>query len=63
YKVTFAYVDPGNTDKLPTVIQGIDYYFAQGDQTLVATLEIDNGSPADYLPAFLKFVETVQIGE
>lgn len=63
YKVTFAYVDPGDTDKLPTVIQGIDYYFAQGDQTLIATLEIDNGSPTEFLPEFLKFVETVQIGE
>jgi hypothetical protein len=62
YKVTFAYVDPGDVGEVPTVIQGVDYYFAQGDQTLVMTLEIDNGNPADHLSDFLKFVETVEIG-
>lgn len=63
YKVTFAYVDPGGAGEVPAVIQGVDYYFAQGKQTLVVTLEIDNGSPADHLADFLQFAETVQIGE
>jgi len=62
YKVNFAYVDPGDVGKVPTVIQGIDYYFAHGDQTLVITLEIDNGNPNDQLSDFLKFVESVEMG-
>jgi hypothetical protein len=63
YKVTFAYVDPGDATEVPTVIQGVDYYFTQGDQTLVITLEVDNDSPTDHLADFLQFVETVEIGE
>lgn len=63
YKVTFAYVDPGESNEIPTVIQGVDYYFIQGEQTLVFTLEIDSGDPADHLTDFLQFVETVEIGE
>jgi hypothetical protein len=62
YKVSFAYVDPGSAGEIPVVIQGIDYYFAQGNQTLIITLEVDNGNPDDHLPAFLKFSETVDIG-
>lgn len=63
YKVTFAYVDAGDATEVPTVIQGVDYYFAQGEQTLVVTLEVDNGSPTPHLTDFLQFVETVEIGE
>ncbi|NUM49221.1 MAG: hypothetical protein HUU38_31355 [Anaerolineales bacterium] len=63
YKVTFAYVDPGDASEVPTVLQGVDYYFAEGEQTFVVTLEVDNGTPADHLTTFLQFVETVEIGE
>ncbi len=66
YKVTFAYVDPGDAGEVPAVIQGLDYYFAQGEQTLVVTLEVDTtlagGTPDDFLADFLKFAETVEIG-
>ena len=63
YKVTFAYVNPGAANTLPLVIQGVDYYFAQGDQTLVITLEVSNGSPSDHLVHFLRFAQTVAAGE
>lgn len=63
YKVTFAYVDSGTAGQVPTVIQGVDYYFAEGEQTVVITLEVDNGTPTDSLPEFLNFVETVEIGD
>ncbi|GAB4580397.1 MAG: hypothetical protein Fur0022_31380 [Anaerolineales bacterium] len=67
YKVSFAYVNPGDANAIPTVIEGIDYYFAEGEQTFVVTLEINTSiqgdSPTDYLPAFLKFVQTVEVGE
>ncbi|NJN44066.1 MAG: hypothetical protein HC806_04600 [Anaerolineae bacterium] len=62
YKVSFAYVDPGNVGEVPEVIQGIDYYFSNGDQTLIITLEIDDGNPEEHLSDFLRFVETVEIG-
>ncbi|MCB9136521.1 MAG: hypothetical protein H6636_13935 [Anaerolineales bacterium] len=63
YKVTFAYVDAGAPGQVPTVIQGVDYYFAEGEQTVVITLEVDNGAPTDSLPEFLNFVQSVEIGD
>ena len=62
YKVSFAYVDPGDVGDVPTVIQGIDYYFPSGDQTLVITLEVEIDNPSRHLTDFLKFLETVQVG-
>jgi hypothetical protein len=58
YKVSFARVDavsPG----MPTVIEGIDYYFAQGDQVMVLSLESHNETFAEALPNFQKFVQSV----
>lgn len=62
YKVSFAYVDPGDVGDVPAVIQGIDYYFSSGDQTLVITLEVENNDPSGHLTDFLRFLETVQAG-
>jgi len=63
YKVTFAYVDPGQAGEVPVVIQGVDYYFAHEEQTYVVTLELENDSPENHLAEFLRFVETVEVGE
>ncbi|MFQ5616305.1 MAG: hypothetical protein ACE5GO_07580 [Anaerolineales bacterium] len=62
YKVTFAYVDPGNMGDVPTVVQGADYYF-DGDQTLVITLEVDDAGISDAMSRFLKFLQSVQEGK
>ncbi|GEM_PF-533439 len=63
YKVTFAYVNPGDISDVPAVVQGVDYYFASGDQTLVITLEIENGEVTPTPRQFLKFLKSVRVGE
>lgn len=61
YKVSYAYVNPGDIGDIPVVIQGIDYYFTSGDQTLVITLEVANDDPSAHQADFLKFLETVRV--
>ncbi|WP_420643926.1 hypothetical protein [Candidatus Leptofilum sp.] len=58
YKVSFARVDldsPG----IPHVIEGLDYYFAEGDQVNVLSLEAESESFADALPAFQRFAQSM----
>lgn len=62
YRVTFAYVDASQADQAPVVYQGVDYYFAEGDRTLVISLETRD-SLEDALPAFRDFAAGVGLGE
>ena len=58
YKVSFARADidsPG----LPHVVEGVDYYFTEGDQVTVLSLEAQTDLFADVLPAFQNFVQSV----
>lgn len=51
YKVSFAFVDASAQDRPPVVYQGVDYFFLEGGQVLVATLETYH----DYTAALAKF--------
>jgi hypothetical protein len=58
YKVSFARVDldsPG----MPHVIEGLDYYFPEGNQITVLSLEAASEAFTDALPAFQTFVQSV----
>ncbi|WP_420630757.1 hypothetical protein [Candidatus Leptofilum sp.] len=58
YKVSFARVDldsPG----IPHVIEGLDYYFPEGDRVNVLSLEAESESFADALPAFQRFAQSM----
>jgi hypothetical protein len=58
FKVSFARVDlaaPG----MPHVIEGLDYYFPDGDQITVLSLEAQSETFADALPNFQNFVQSV----
>lgn len=61
YKVSYAFVeDEGNA--LPTVIEGVDYYFIEGDDILVISYESDSNQFAEGLPLFQEFRASVQQG-
>ena len=58
YKVSFARADidsPG----MPHIVEGIDYYFAEGDEVVILSLESQNETFAEALPNFQKFVQSV----
>ncbi|HEY9076209.1 MAG TPA: hypothetical protein VIO61_06680 [Anaerolineaceae bacterium] len=60
FKVDFAYVQTNDSTSLPVVVRGVDYYFAEGDQVLLITLEEESGLFNAALPGFLRFVESVR---
>lgn len=62
YRVSFAYVDASQADRVPVVYEGVDYYFAEGDHTIVVTLETAR-SIEDALGAFQAFAAEVGLGE
>jgi hypothetical protein len=62
YRVTFAFVDAGQVNQVPVVYQGVDYYFVEGDRTIVVTLETTR-SLDEELAAFQDFVSEVGLGE
>ena len=62
YRVSFAYVDASDPGAVPVVYQGVDYYFAEGDQVIVATLET-TGPLDEALDAFRDFAAGAGKGE
>jgi len=62
YRVSFAYVDASQADRVPVVYEGVEYYFAEGDQTIVVTLESAR-TIEDALAAFQDFAAEVGLGE
>lgn len=62
YRVSFAYVDASQVDRVPVVYEGVEYYFAEGDRTIVVSLETAR-SIEDALDAFQAFAAEVGLGE
>jgi hypothetical protein len=62
YRVNFAFVDATRVDRAPVVYHGVDYYFAEGDQTIVITLETTRPLETA-LTAFRDFAAGVGLGE
>lgn len=62
YKVTFAFVDSSAMNQAPTVFQGVDYYFGEGGQVLVATLETSHDFDS-VVTRFQDFAAGVHLGE
>ncbi|GJM42528.1 MAG: hypothetical protein DHS20C20_28100 [Ardenticatenaceae bacterium] len=58
YKVSFARADV-DSPGMPTIIEGIDYYFAQNDQVMVLSLESQDETFAEAVPNFQTFVQSV----
>lgn len=58
YKVSFARVDLASPG-LPHVIEGLDYYFPDGEQVTVLSLEAQSDQFAEALPGFQSFVQSV----
>ena len=61
YRVQFAYVVPGDPGSVPTVITGADYYFEEGSQLLVVTLETESGNMNHELDRFFRFLNSVAV--
>jgi hypothetical protein len=62
YRVSFAYVNASDPGEAPVVYEGVDYYFADGDQIIVATLET-TGAVEESLDAFRDFAAGAGNGE
>ena len=62
YRVTFAYVDAGRIDQVPVVYEGVEYYFAEGDRTIVVTLETTLALE-EAIDGFRDFASEVGLGE
>lgn len=58
YKVSYAYIDDSGTG-MPAVIEGVDYYFLEGDAVLVISLEAAHENFAEAFPRFQTFRDAV----
>ena len=58
YKVSFARAD-ADSPGMPHVIEGIDYYFIEGNEVVILSLESQSEAFAEALPYFQKFVQSV----
>lgn len=58
YKVSFARADV-DSPGMPHVIEGLDYYFAIGDEVVILSLEAESETFAAALPNFQQFVQSV----
>ncbi|KAA3664655.1 MAG: hypothetical protein DWQ04_04600 [Chloroflexi bacterium] len=58
YKVSYAIVDAEDVG-MPSVIEGVDYYFAEGDEIVVVSYEAEELNYAAGFPYFQQFRETV----
>ncbi|MCP5097239.1 MAG: hypothetical protein GY943_16960 [Chloroflexi bacterium] len=60
YKVSYAYVDAAETG-MPSVIEGVDYYFPSTDATLVISYESDHEDFANTFSQFQQFRASVSV--
>ena len=58
HKVSFARAD-ADSPGMPHIVEGIDYYFANGDEVIILSLESRSETFAQALPYFQKFVQSV----
>ncbi|MGH9053596.1 MAG: hypothetical protein ACRDWX_11375 [Acidimicrobiia bacterium] len=61
YRVGFAYVPTGRPG-LPTVVQGVDYYYQEDGAVTVVSLEAPQDRFTRALPRFLRFLASVEVG-
>lgn len=62
YRVLYAFVDASETGEIPVIYRGVDYYFFDGDDVIVATLETRHDFDAE-LNSFRSFAATAQSGD
>lgn len=60
YRISFAYVQTNDPTSMPVVVRGLDFYFLEGDQVLLVTLEEQAGMFESALPGFMTFMESVK---
>jgi hypothetical protein len=58
YKVSYAYIDAEESG-MPSVIEGVDYYFPSGDATLLISFESDHEDFAETFAQFQQFRASV----
>jgi len=58
FKVSYAIVDAEDVG-MPSVIEGVDYYFAEGDEIVIVSYEAEEANYAAGFPYFQHFRETV----
>jgi len=58
YKVSYAFVNAAD-EGMPSVIEGVDYYFAEGDEIIVVSFEAEKADFAAGFSQFQQFRKTV----
>ena len=58
-RVHYAYVDPKSQATLPVVIEGVEYIFLSQPKALIVAMESETSQFSSVLPAFMKFLGTV----
>jgi hypothetical protein len=58
-RVHYAYVDPKSETTLPVVVEGVEYIFLSQPKALIVALEAETSQFNSALPAFMKFLGTV----
>ncbi len=58
-RVHYAYVDPKSQTTLPVVIEGVEYIFLSQPKALIVAMEAETSQFGGALPAFMKFLGTV----
>jgi hypothetical protein len=59
FKVNYAYADTDNTK--PQIIEGVDYYFPEGDDVLLISFEAESETFAADFPRFIRFLRSVSV--
>lgn len=62
YRVHYAYVTAA-PNRLPTVIEGVDYYIVSDEQMIVASFEDSSSSFANSLSTFERMAATLRVAE
>jgi hypothetical protein len=58
-RVHYAYVDPKSQTTLPVVVEGVEYIFVSQPKALIVAMEAETSQFNSALPAFMKFLGTV----
>ena len=58
-RVHYAYVDPKGETTLPVVVEGVEYIFLSQPKALIVAMEAETSQFNSALPAFMKFLGTV----
>ncbi len=58
-RVHYAYVDPKSQTTLPVVVEGVEYIFMSQPKALIVAMQAETTQFGNALPAFMKFLGTV----